>query len=367
MKKIIILSDAQNYHTQKWVKGLAGENYEIILVSLGSEGVSLYHAYDNVKVVLLGVNYGVIRKRNTLYKITYLSYVQKIKSIIEDFKPDLLHSHYASSYGLLGALTGFKPYIISVWGTDVYDFPRKSIIHKLLLKYSFSKASLVLSTSNCMAIETRKYTKKTIKITPFGVDVERFYPIQHSNKPTNSLIVGTVKALKPVYGIDVLLKAFHIVLEKTSKPVTLLIVGNGECEKEYKKLAKDLGIQDKVTFKGYVEPSEIPEIINTIDVFAALSHRESFGVAAIEAMSCGRPVVVTNVDGFKEVVPELAGKIVDSNNASAASLAISELIHDDDLRINMGKKGREYVLKNYDFNDNLQTMKDIYHDIISKE
>ena len=96
--------------------------------------------------------------------------------ILKTFKPQLLHANYATSYGLLGAMTGFHPFVLSVWGSDVFTFPKKSFAHKMLFKYNLNKADKILSTSRFMSQEISKYTSKKIEITPFGVDLEKFYP-----------------------------------------------------------------------------------------------------------------------------------------------------------------------------------------------
>src|SRR4030042_230985 len=86
----------------------------------------------------------------------------------------LSKTHDILSYGFIGALSGFHPFIISVWGSDVYDFPYRSIFHKILLKHNLSKADIILSTSHAMADQVRKFTHKNILVTPFGIDLKRF-------------------------------------------------------------------------------------------------------------------------------------------------------------------------------------------------
>ena len=68
------------------------------------------------------------------------------------------------------------------------------------------------------------------------------------------------------------------------------------------KLAQDLGIEKKVIFKGFIESALVPSALNSLDIFLAFSRSESFGVSVIEASSCCLPVVVSNVNGFKETV-----------------------------------------------------------------
>ena len=100
---------------------------------------------------------------------------------------------------------------MSVWGSDVYDFPKVSFLHRCILKYTLKKADKILSTSHVMALETHQYTPKEIEITPFGVNTDLFKKIPVHRDDT--YIIGNVKTLLPKYGIDVLIKAFQLVVK----------------------------------------------------------------------------------------------------------------------------------------------------------
>src|SRR5690606_14690363 len=113
----------------------------------------------------------------------------------------ILHAHYATSYGLIGALSGFKPFVLSVWGADVYDFPRRSKLHKKLFQYNLKKADLILSTSEIMRNELKKYTAKEVLVTPFGVDTSVFCKKDIAEKDNSVINIGTIKSLEEKYGI----------------------------------------------------------------------------------------------------------------------------------------------------------------------
>src|SRR5690606_14490213 len=116
------------------------------------------------------------QNENQLSKLNYLKAYRQVKRIIREFKPDILHAHYASSYGLIGALSSFHPFVLSVWGADIYNFPHISPLHNAIIRYNIRKADMILSTSKIMKTETMKYTPKEIVVTPFGIDIEKFYP-----------------------------------------------------------------------------------------------------------------------------------------------------------------------------------------------
>jgi len=367
--KILLLADPNSVHTVKWAKSLAQNNIDVFIFGTGHFSVNDYDGINNISVRTLNEN--VARDEGVLSKISYLKALPIIKEIIKKNKPDILHAHYASSYGLLGALSGFHPFVLSVWGSDVFDFPRKTIIHKQILKYNLRKADKILSTSQIMAKEISLYTSKEIEIIPFGIDVNFFLPQQNIQSvfEDDAIVVGTVKTLEHIYGVEYLIKAFKIVIERNKTlPLKLLIVGRGSLKKALKNLVKELNLEDNTIFTGEIQHAEIPKYLNMLSVYVALSEKESFGVAVIEASSCAKPVVVSNVGGLPEVVEDgVSGFIVPSRNPEKAADAIEKLVLNERLRKKIGEQGRVRVNKLYNWNDNVKQMIKIYNNILQND
>ncbi len=307
-------------------------------------------------------------KRLSPRKLKYLEVLSTLRKKIKEFQPDILHAHYASSYGFLGALTGFHPFIISAWGSDVYDFPNISFLHRSILKYNLSKADYLLSTSNILAQEIKKYTAKLVEIIPFGVDLKLFRKIAVESQ-NDEFIVGTVKTLAAIYRIDILIKSFKLVADNNPHVnIKLLIIGDGPDRNKLQILVQQLGIENYVQFNGNIENSLLPDYYNKFSVFVSLSDYESFGVVAVEAMACECPVIVSDADGFSEVVENnKTGFIVPKRDAIATQLAIQKFLDDDSLRQNMGKKGRERVMRLYDWDMNIGQMLDFYNKAVSEK
>ncbi len=368
--KLLILSNPANPHTIKWVKALDKEGFKIFVFGLSNYDKNIYNECYDVRIYSYGFDNTLFTKSDGAFsKIVYLKALKKLKKVIQEFKPDILHSHYATSYGLLGALTGFHPYIISAWGSDVYDFPKKSFLHKLILKFTLSKAERILSTSKIMAEEVKLYSNKEIEITPFGVDTDLFKPMQsESLLKENEIIIGTVKTLEVKYGIENLIKSFKIIRDKHPElSLRLLIVGTGSQEPYLKKLVSDSDLEKCTTFTGFIKPEEIPRYQNMITVPVFLSLHESFGVSVIEALACEKPVIVTNVDGFKEIVTNGEnGLIVPVDNIEQTVAAIEELIFDIKLRKNFGMQGRELVVKHFNWKNNVNQLVKTYSGLIKQ-
>lgn len=366
-KRIMILADSSSDHTKRWVKATAERGHQVALFSLNTKDAEFYRGINGV--VLYSHNiFGALKdtKTNgTIEKLNYLKPLFALKRSIREFKPDMLHAHYATSYGLLGVLSGFHPLAISLWGSDAYMFPKVSIIHRKLLEFNFAKADRILSTSHCMAREVSKYTKKKIIVTPFGIDEERFAPLPKKEKK-NDFVIGIVKELVSINGIDVLIDAFSKLLNDNSHlKLQLLIAGDGVEREKFERQVELAGIKNSVTFLGRIPNKEVPTFLSQLDVYVSLSRCESFGVAMLEAMSCEVPVVASDADGFKEVVPDgVAGFVVPRNDATAAADKILYLLNNREKAVEMGKAGRKHVLENYTWTKSVDIMMDVYKTII---
>src|SRR5215469_2567966 len=211
--RLAYLADARSSHTAKWVNYFSGRGYEVHLLSFESpRGVS-------GDVHLHKLNAGVASR------LRYFTAAKQVRRILAIVQPDLLHAHYASGYGTLGRLAHFHPYVLSVWGSDVFEFPQTSPLHRYLIAKNLASAEIVCSTSNVMATRTSQYYAGNIFITPFGVDCAQFRP-DHITPDNGDFLVGTIKSLEDKYGIDYLIRAFTILkAQYTGKRKLRLVIG----------------------------------------------------------------------------------------------------------------------------------------------
>ncbi len=365
--KVLILANPIASHTIKWVNSLNEKGVEVYLFGLNSYDKNSFN--KEIKIEIFDIPQKLQSNTDGSFsKVIYLLSLKKLKKFIKKINPDILHAHYVSSYGILGSLTGFHPFFISVWGTDIFYVPEKNIIYRKLIEFSLNKADKILSTSRVMAIQTKKFTKKEIDVVPFGIDKDKFKPmITTSLFNEEDIVIGTIKTLEKKYGIEYLIKAFRIVKDKfPSIPLKLMIVGGGSEEKNLKKIVHDLNLENVTLFTGFIKPDEIPKYHNMLNIFVALSESESFGVSALEASACGKPVVVSDAEGFQEIVKNnLTGFIVKKNSINQTVDVLTSLIQNKELREEIGKAGRENILKLYNWDENVEQMIEFYKQIIS--
>lgn len=358
--KICFLAPATSIHTKKWCKFFNEKGNEVHVISFVDGRI------ENVTVHYVPV--AADAAGSDFEKILYLFQAKKVRDIINQIQPDIVNAHYATSYGAVAALSGIKNYVLSVWGSDIYDFPQRSFAHKLLLQFSLNRAQYLFSTSKAMADEARKYTKKDFTITPFGVDTELFNPNKRTRCDDSLFVIGTVKALSYKYGIDYLLKAVAIIHNAHPDiPLKLRIAGKGENESDFKSLAEKLGIADITTWLGFISQEEAAKEWANMDVAIVYSSYESFGVSAVEAQACGVPLIVSDVPGLLEATrPEETSFVVKKNNEYELAKSIMILYKNEKLRKKMGNEATMFISHTYEYMQCFKIIEDAFSDIKKK-
>ena len=356
MPRILLLADASSIHTARWANAIVNHGWQVHLASLHAvrEPLDPRISYHRAPFPA---------------PLGYFTNTHWFHKLIKVSKPDLVHAHFASGYGTMVALANVSRFILSVWGSDIYEFPRKSILHRAVIKFNLSRAKLITSTSHVMAIEVQRYVRRLVCVVPFGIDVDQFKP-QSVPSPFDpaDIVIGTVKTLEAKYGIEYLIRAFKILKDRhPSLPLKLLIVGGGSLLNHLTGLANCLGLGEDAVFTGQIQHNEVHKYHNmmVISAFLSVVDSESFGVSVLEASACEKPVVVSDVGGLPEVTEDgITGIVVPPRDSQRSADALERLLLDQDLRLRMGKRGRERVQSLYSWQDNVKRMVQIYDDAV---
>ena len=337
--RLLLVAAANSVHTWRWASAFAERGHEVHLLTQHA-AVASYPADVRIHRLPHWGGLGYFLNRGAAMRLA------------RSLQPDAINAHYASGYGTLAPRLTSAPLILNVWGSDVYEFPETSRLHRWLLRSNLKRADAVVSTSGVMADRTRAICPELSEVTvvPFGVDAGVFSP---APKADGQRVIGTVKTLAPKYGIDTLIEAFSLLNRMDGMAgVRLRLVGDGPSRAALEALAVRLGISDHVDFIGPVSHDRVPGELHRLDVYVALSRAESesFGVAVIEASACGLPVVVSRVGGLPEVVEHGAtGLVVPKEDAASAAAAMAILLGDEQKRAAMGAAGRARVLEHYEW------------------
>jgi L-malate glycosyltransferase len=363
--RIALLGAASSIHLQRWAQALVERGHAVCVIS--QHRVPPRQLPASVQVHWLPHTGAA----------AYVTNAWALRQYLHRWQPQILNAHYASGYGTTAMLARFKPSVLSVWGSDVQSFAIQNKFKRWLVCKNLRSATTVAVTSQALFDQVRHLTpeRQAIAITPFGVDLEQFFikstePLSTSKNAKNlqkrPFTLGLVKALAPVYGIDLLLRAFAQLCAdtqvRTVQPeLQLLIVGEGQQRAQLQQLATDLQIAHQVRFVGAVAHHQVPHWLHQFDVYVAPSRAESFGVAIIEALACGLPVVASAIGGLPEVVRHnQTGLLVPANQVPALFLALKRLILEPTLRQRLGQTGHQHVAQHYHWSTCVQRMEQCY-------
>jgi glycosyltransferase involved in cell wall biosynthesis len=224
---------------------------------------------------------------------------------------DLLHAHWLPS-GWVAARAG-KPYVVQVWGTDVELARRAPRLARGVLR----GARLVIAASTALADSAHALGATRVEVIPSGVDLPE--EVGEEARPPEVLYAGRLSAEKGV-----------LELVEAARGLNLVVAGDGPLRERVPQA------------QGFVPHDELQRLYARAAVVACPSRREGFGVACLEAMAHGRPVVASAVGGLTDLVVDgETGVLVPPGDSGALRGALERLLGDQELRRRLGTAGRE--------------------------
>jgi glycosyltransferase involved in cell wall biosynthesis len=297
--------------------------------------------------------------------------IYKLYNLLKNRKFDIIHTH-AYSAGTIGRISAFLagiPVIIS-HNHSVYDYYNRY--------YHFVEWLLSLITDRiiCISDIVNRFTHKTQRINTKklitihnGIDSE--YTVSEKRTsglrkeldiPADHSVICTIAHMEEHKGIKYLLESASLLLQSRND-ISFLLVGEGALKEELKILCADLKIEENVIFTG--ERSDIPEILSLTDIFVLPSLREGLGLAILEAMACGKPVIATNVGGVPEIAKDgVSGILVSPKDPEALHSAMNELLGDREKLKKMGNKGKRIFSENFHSEIMINKIEELYNSLI---
>jgi glycosyltransferase involved in cell wall biosynthesis/peptidoglycan/xylan/chitin deacetylase (PgdA/CDA1 family) len=328
--------------------------WEVAVVTSGETGQNkvIVDYYEGIKVYRLPYT---VKLSNTPIGLLWYS---EIKKIIDIEKPDIIKTHmpvpgiadiisYASgdiplivTYHMGSMKKGKQPVDFIIW-----------LYENILLRRTLAKAQSIICPSVFVQSDFLKnYFYKTFVISP-GVDTDLFHPVQNESK-YNLMHVGGLKKGEGHKGLIESLKAVAE-LKNQYPEIHLNIVGRGDNYEHFKKLCRKMEIENNVTFCGLLKTKDIVTIYQKTNVFIAPAKKESFGIAIIEAMACGLPVIANNAEGIPYLIQnEKNGYIVDVKKNQIAD-KVKFLFQNPSVAKRIGDAARDFVVANYQWDNNV--------------
>lgn len=329
-------------------RALTGLGCEVVVLTSRYRGLPARESSNGFTIVRVPVVRRRVDRATPLQMLTFLASASvAMLPLTRKWKPDVSIAFFTIPSGpvawLLRVLRGV-PFIVSLRGGDVPGFewaPEARKYHRLtapVLRWLWRRADAVVANSNGLRDLAKTSTPELpIAAVPNGVEL----PQMVAGSATETPRLLTMGRLTQQKGIDIL---FRAMLQLKDLDFALDIAGDGPDRAELEQMAKDLGVESRVRFLGWVAREQIPGTFANAAAFVLASRIEGMPNVVLEAMAYGRPVICTRVFGCDELVEDgVTGMQVDIENEDQLAAALRKLITDPALRERMGRAGRARV------------------------
>lgn len=299
--------------------------------------------------------------------LTFRSYVSKIK-------PDVVIGCWASTYGFYAASSGFHPYILFVWGSDIMVYPVKYKPLRFFISYALKKADAILADSDAHKKATISLGGSENKIIKFPwVKLDTFEPDEKTKIAIrknlgwsrNDIVVISLRDHKPIYDVDSLIEAIPQIVKKVHN-AKFLILGEGPLTLKFKKRINALGLASKVTFIGRVPHQDVAKYLNAADIYVSTSLSDGSSACLLEAMACSLPPVVTNIEGNREWIKDgINGCLVPTCQPQELAEKIIYLAKNRHVRDELANKAIQTIKTRINWEKNTATLNETIMMLVS--
>jgi len=348
-KHICFLADANSIHTHRWISPLVERGYRITLVSYTPVKRDLSFSYPVIDLPKM-VNWPRLR---------FLVWGLWLRAYLRRLKPDILHAHQLQAAGWLGVLAGYRPFIVSSWGSDLLVEPQRSKFRRLLVKTVLDRSDRLVYTSppQLDAARSLGYPLEKMRLIPWGVETRVFCPFPQDKADTrhrlgidlDAPLVFSPRGIAPIYQIHTIIQAFEqvrgdcpgarlLLLKSSYQPAYLAELEN--FIQEHRMQAGVIWLTQERTFE--MEPMAL--LYRAADVTVSFPTSEGYGLTVYEAIACGCPTVISDIRTFDGVLQDQVHTLkVPVDDTQALASAMTRMLASPALREEISKNALKLV------------------------
>jgi glycosyltransferase involved in cell wall biosynthesis len=353
--RICYLAAADSIHSARWITFFRDHGHEVRWISLVPRTDAVRDIIPIVEITAPGFK-----------PVRMARAVHAARRLLRAWRPDVLHAHYAGAYGIVAALSGFHPYVLTPWGSDVLIAARSPLVRPFV-RLALRRADLITVDAQHMADAVAGFgvPRERVHLVYFGTDTEMFRPDARSEgvrRQIGAPLVISLRSFEPVYDVATLIRSVAAVV-RAVPAARFLLIGRGTQEAALKDLSNSLGVSDHVVFLGHVPARQLPQYLASSDVYVSTALSDA-GLAAstAEAMACGLPVIVTDSGENRLWVRDGEnGYVVPTTSPEILAERIVDLLRRPDVRAEWGQANRQVIVERNNYAREMRRMEEIYH------
>lgn len=297
-------------------------------------------------------------------KLGYFPAMLRARSFVRALAPDIVHAHYATSAGLAAYVCGIHPYIVTAHGTDV-TCGVESVAWRPILQRIFAGAALVNPVSENLheLILSMGVCSAKIKTVGVGIDLERFAFSPQMRPLHGAVDLICTRRLEAVYDHHTILQAAGI-LAQEGIDFRLTLLGSGPLRPRLVKLARKLGILDRVRFLGWIDNRRLPGLLASHSIYLSASHRDGASLSLLEAMACGAYPIVSDISANRLWISHgRNGLLHEVGSSISLAHCVKSALQEPELMPSALRMNRSLILERGDRRKNMQSLEGMYYSL----
>lgn len=356
------LSIGRHIHTERWLTWFARRGHSVHLLTVQPGPMPGVAVHD------ITTTWGP-------KPVRYARSLVVVKRLLRVIQPDLLHTHFLTGYGYWGVFSGRRPFMLTVWGDDVYVTPGETWLKGRLARHALREADYVTGDSedivaDCVRLGARE---DRVEVVQWGVDFAKFHANASGAAVRERLgipaaapvVLSTRSFTQPYYNIDLVVETAARVRERFPD-AHYIIAGNEGDDARFREHARSVGLTDRVHWVGRIPHAELPQWLAASTVFLTIPSVDATAVSLLEAMACRCAIVATDLPSAVEwIVDGQTGLAVKPRDAEGLVEAICRFLGDVPLRARVGEAAEKVVRAKADHDRNMARVEDIYYALVA--
>lgn len=352
---ILFLGEPNSPNTMSWVEGLRALGCVVTVASARSDGKD--GAYPIGPSILPA-------------RLRMMVGVPEVKKLIKKFNPDVLIAYRVTSYGYVGARTGFHPFVLAAQNENIAYHPTNSIFRGKLLsyfaRYAIKRADLIHSWSTNITKGLKKYGAEDSQILQLhrGINTGIFMPPENQEWDNKHIRIISTRSLYPIYRLSDVIKAFSI-FNSNYEDSSLVIAGEGPEKQDLIELTKKLDLIGKITFTGRINAEKTAAELRKADFYVSIIETEGLSSSLLEACACGVFPIVADIPASRTIIENNKnGTLLPSTIPTEIAKALMNAVENRNLMRDAAQINMKLIKESFDRELNLKQFVSKYSELM---